>query len=281
MDRSSFPNKPQDKLSFNHETENSEPHYSNSNEDLYASTSVNQVDSSYINSCMEDVCINGSSLVAYKKQIEKLYQDVDFYTKCEIFLEEVNNSIRAKKFTNTSVKNLNYLGEEIYLTTDNINKIIQHHKDKIEKDELIRLQIEEAEQKKIEEERIRREEAEEEQRLAQLEAIQKEKKIKTTQIVFISLFAISSIICILCARESVITFFVGLGLFCISYGILYYKANQEDWKRKLKQYSPWIFGTMALFSITMASIYSTAVMWTVIVIVGIIVVGVVIAMFKD
>jgi hypothetical protein len=59
MDRSRFPNKQQDK--------------SSGVRDQSPSIPTKGVDTSYINGCVEKVCLNGGSSVAYKKQIEKLY----------------------------------------------------------------------------------------------------------------------------------------------------------------------------------------------------------------
>jgi uncharacterized membrane protein len=185
MDRSSFPNKQQDKSSFSNEKK--EDSYEKK-EDISAFNSSGNANSSqtpssanrnadYINDCIIDVCINGSSLVAYKKQIAKLYPGADLYTKIESFLEEVNNSERAKKFTNTSVKNLRYLGEEIYLTPDTVSKIVNHYnnlfsKEKKQKEEAIRRKQQEEKEKQ----RKQQEEEKEKQRKQQEEEEEKQRK---------------------------------------------------------------------------------------------------------
>jgi hypothetical protein len=174
MDRSSFPNKQQDKSSYNIEKKEDlkpEAAANRTQQSSSVNTSKNTVDSSYINSCMEDICINKNSLLSFKRMIEKLYSkdDVDFYVRCEGFIEEVNNSVKRGKFTNTSIKNLEYLGGEIYLTKETIETIVKHHNNQFAEEELRRQQKEEKERKQKEEER-KRKQAEEERRRQEEEA---------------------------------------------------------------------------------------------------------------
>jgi uncharacterized membrane protein len=208
MDRSSFPNKQQDKSSYNHENKEDLKHSYSGGQSSTSSNSANQIDADYINSCMEDLCINGGSLVAYKKQIEKLYPtDADFYTKCESFLEQVNNSVKVKKFTNTSVRNLEYLGSEIYLTVDTIRNIVEYYQTKFEEEVQLQQQRE-----KEERERIAKEEEERRRRIAQEEEEKRKgeerakKGIDTVNYRYIAGTAITMLISLIC---------IGLSGWCI------------------------------------------------------------------
>lgn len=79
----------------------------------------------YISECIKEVCINGDSLSKYQKIIEKKY-GVEFYQKCEGFVEEMKRSVKRKKFTNTSITNLKYLANEIHVSESTIDVVMNH-----------------------------------------------------------------------------------------------------------------------------------------------------------
>ena len=117
----------------------------------------------YISECIKEVCIKGDSLSKYQKIIEKKY-GIEYYQKCEGFVEEVKRSADKKKFTNTSVTNLHYLARQIGVSDATVDAIVKHYTDKFEEEER---QRQAAEKRKQEEARRR---AEEEARRAREEA---------------------------------------------------------------------------------------------------------------
>jgi hypothetical protein len=195
MDRSSFPNKQQDKSFCNYEKEEDlKPQTGGQKQSpmvISAGQTNADTDASYINSCMEDVCINGGSLVTYKKQIEKLYpHDKDFYAKCKLFLDEVNSSIKIKKWTNTSIKNLEYLGEEILLAPEMINLIVKYYQDLFEFEEEEK-QKEEEEKRKKKETAIKKKEEDTRLERERIDRINRNYSIGTALVTLISLIAIA------------------------------------------------------------------------------------------
>jgi uncharacterized membrane protein len=203
MDRSSFPDKKQDKSFYSNGKKEDVKYNYSGGQTQSSSIPANSVNASYINECMEDVCLNGNSLVVYKKQIEKLYpNDTDIYTKCESFLDEVNSSVKAKKFSATSVRNLKYLGEEIYLPSETIQKIVNYYQTKFEEEIQLKRQREKEKekQKRIAEEEERRKQREEEERRKQRDEEERIKKgietINNRYITGTAIAMLTSLICI-------------------------------------------------------------------------------------
>lgn len=120
----------------------------------------------YISECIKEVCIKGDSLSKYQKIIEKKY-GVEFYQKCEGFVEEMNRSVDKKKFTNTSVTNLHYLARQIGVSDATVDAIVKHYTDKFEEEERQRQAAEKRKQEGA------RRKAEEEARRAKEEAERK------------------------------------------------------------------------------------------------------------
>ena len=84
------------------------------------------VNATYINDCIKVVCLEGDSLTKYKRMIEKQY-GAEFYQKCGSFVKEMKLSVRRKKFTQTSITNLKYLANEIYVTTDTVDTLVNYY----------------------------------------------------------------------------------------------------------------------------------------------------------
>lgn len=93
---------------------------------IIKTTDTVDVNASYINDCIMEVCLKGDSLTKYKRMIEKRY-DAEFYQKCGIFVKEVKRSVNRKKFTQTSIANLNHLANEVYVTSSTIETLIDHY----------------------------------------------------------------------------------------------------------------------------------------------------------
>ena len=122
----------------------------------------------YVNDCMKEVCINGASLNTYKKMIDKTYgEGTGFYQKCENFVGEVKASVERKKFSSTSIKNLEYLGKDIYLNGSTITSITEHYVNQFRKEEQDVLKRQQAIRKEQDEKDRKRKEAEEQNRLAE------------------------------------------------------------------------------------------------------------------
>lgn len=103
----------------------------------------------YISNCIKEVCVNGDSLSKYKNIIEKKY-GIEYYQKCEGFVEEMNRSVDKRKFTNTSVTNLHYLAGQLCVSNGTVDTIMEHFTDAFEEEER---------QKRAEEKRKAEEEA--------------------------------------------------------------------------------------------------------------------------
>ena len=79
----------------------------------------------YLNNLAEAVCINGEALDKYEKVITKQYGD-EVYNNMKMFVEEVQEYVKRKNFTNTSKVNLGYLGKKAGLSDGTIQNIIMH-----------------------------------------------------------------------------------------------------------------------------------------------------------
>ena len=96
-------------------------------------------------------------MVKYKRMIEKQYGS-DSYQKCINFVKEVRLVINRKKFTQTSIANLNYLANEINVTSATVEALIDYYTKKFANDEkeekkaVRKSQKREKEEKSIEEE---------------------------------------------------------------------------------------------------------------------------------
>ena len=90
-----------------------------------AGTNGGQAINEYANDCIKEVCLNSEPLSKYQKMIEKQF-GVEFYKKCDNFVKEIKRSVERKKFTNTSVANLELLAKEINIPLDTVNVICKH-----------------------------------------------------------------------------------------------------------------------------------------------------------
>ena len=155
----------------------------------------NSADNEYINMCIKEVCINGDSLSKYQKIIEKKFSP-NYYQKCNDFVEEIKHSLSRKKFTNTSIINLKYLANNIQVSEETVNTVIQHFSNQFteeerEKAEKEKIKIEEEQKRQAliaEQERIKAEQ--EEKELKKQETIQKVKHVfqiiwKILKVIFI------------------------------------------------------------------------------------------------
>ena len=88
-------------------------------------------DDEYISECIKEVCIKGDSISKYRTIIEKKY-GIEYYQKCEGFVEEMKRSVDKKKFTNTSVTNLHYLAHQIGVSEATVDAIVKQFADKFE-----------------------------------------------------------------------------------------------------------------------------------------------------
>ena len=91
-------------------------------------------DDEYISECIKEVCIKGDSISKYRTIIEKKY-GIEYYQKCEGFVEEMKRSVDKKKFTNTSVTNLHYLARQIGVSDTTVDAIVKQFADKFEEEE--------------------------------------------------------------------------------------------------------------------------------------------------
>lgn len=94
-------------------------------ESILKKTESSISDATYINDCIKEVCLNGDSLTKYKRMIEKQY-DAEFYQKCSNFVKEVKRSAKRGKFTQTSLTNLQYLANEIGVSSSMIDELVNH-----------------------------------------------------------------------------------------------------------------------------------------------------------
>ena len=136
----------------------------------------------FINDCIKEVCLKGDSLVKYKRLIEKQYGS-DSYQKCINFVKEVRLVINRKKFTQTSIANLNYLANEINVTSATVEALIDYYTKKFANDEkeekkaVRKSQKGEKEEKSIEEETaLMKKVAWAEQKRLEIEIEEKKKK---------------------------------------------------------------------------------------------------------
>lgn len=233
----------------------------------------------YINECIKEVCIKEESLTKYKKYIEKEYPSDGFFDKCEKFVGEVTESVQRKKFTSTSIRNLEYLGKEILLDGSTIVDITKHFERKFKDEEKKELERQRKENERIAEEKRQKEQEaerarqEEQRRLAKIrEEQQKKQNIKTIHTVaIIGLFAVSVII-VLSSGFSKSSWlpFMGISLIPmgIAYLLLYLKARQEYWTDDLWKWTKYIGIAYAAILV----IITIVIFWeTVLIIVGVIV----------
>ena len=86
----------------------------------------------YANELIKEVCLNGESFSKYQRQIEKRF-GVDYYKKCEVFVNEVKHSIGRKRFSNSSIINLKHFAKEIGLSEDTVDIVTNHYREEFEK----------------------------------------------------------------------------------------------------------------------------------------------------
>ena len=94
--------------------------------------SIQQDVNDYLNNFAEAVCINGDALEKYEKVITKQYGE-EVYNNMKLFVEEVQEYVKRKSFTNTSKVNLGYLGKNAGLSESTIDKIIMHYENQKQK----------------------------------------------------------------------------------------------------------------------------------------------------
>jgi len=207
--------------------------------------------SEYINECIKEVCVKEESLTKYKKQIEKEYPSDGFFEKCEKFVGEVTESVQRKKFTSTSIRNLEYLGKDILLDGSTIANITQHFEKKFKDEENKEIERQRKEKERIEEEKRRKEQEaerarqEEQRRLAKIrEEQQKKQNAKTIHTVAIIILFAVAVIIILSSGFSKSSWLPFLGISLIPMGIayllLYLKARQEYWTDDLWKWTKYI-----------------------------------------
>lgn len=80
----------------------------------------------YLNNLAEAVCINGDTLEKYEKVVTKQFGE-EIYNNMKLFVEEVQDYVKRKSFTNTSKVNLGYLGKNAGLSESTIDKIIMYY----------------------------------------------------------------------------------------------------------------------------------------------------------
>lgn len=121
---------------------------------IIKNTDIVDVDATYINDLIKEVCLKGDSQTKYKRMIEKRY-GAEFYQKCGYFVKEVKRSVNRKKFTQTSIANLNHLANEIDVTSSTIETLIDHYikkftDDASEEEKAVRKRVKhEEEEKKV------------------------------------------------------------------------------------------------------------------------------------
>ena len=94
--------------------------------------SIQQDVNDYLNNLAEAVCINGDALEKYEKVITKQYGE-DVYNNMKLFVEEVQDYVKRKSFTNASKVNLGFLGKNAGLSESTIDKIIVHYENQKQK----------------------------------------------------------------------------------------------------------------------------------------------------
>ncbi len=137
---------------------------------ILKNTDTIDVNATYINDCIKEVCLNGDSLTKYKRMIEKQY-GAEFYQKCSNFVKGIRLSVKRKKFTQTSLTNLRYLANEINIRPDTIDAIVNYYtktfideQKKIEEETTLMSTNAEEESKKLELEEERKKEEERERK---------------------------------------------------------------------------------------------------------------------
>jgi len=232
--------------------------------DKSALSGAKDTNAEYINECIKEVCIKEESITKYKKQIEKEYPSDGFFEKCEKFVNEVTESVRRKKFTNTTIRNLEYLGRDILLYGSTIVEITQYFERKFKKEE------DEELERQREEERRKEQEAEWNRQKEQKE--QKAKTIYTVAIVV--LFAVSVIIALSSgfSKSDWLPYFViSLIPMGIAYLLLYIKARREYWTDELWKWTRYIGIPYAVVAVIITAVlfWKTAIA----VVVGVLIIG--------
>ena len=176
------------------------------NEQSILKTGSNLEINEYANECIKEVCLNGEPLSKYQRMITKQF-GVEFYKKCDSFIKEVKRSVDKKKFTNTSVSNLELLAKEINIPVDTVNIIYNHFNEQFAEEERQRLELE---RQKAEE--IRRKEEEERRKIEYKRNL---KILKIVGIVIGVILAVSLVVSLFMANPVifVIVLIVGLIVF--------------------------------------------------------------------
>lgn len=102
---------------------------------IIKNTDTVDVNATYINDCIKEVCLKGDSLTKYKRMIEKKY-GAEFYQKCGNFIKEVKRLETRNKITNTSIVNLKYLASQILVDDILVDSIVRILNKKIEEKEV-------------------------------------------------------------------------------------------------------------------------------------------------
>ena len=187
------------------------------NEQSIFRTGNGQEINEYANECIKAVCLNGEPLSKHQRMIEKQF-GAKYYKRCDRFVKEIKRSVERKKFTNTSISNLELLAKEINIPVGTVSIICKHFDEQFAEEERQRLELE---RQKAEE--IRRKEEEERRKIEyqrqkeEAEKINKQnlKSLKIVGIVIGVIFAVSLVISLFIAHPliSVIVLIVGLILF--------------------------------------------------------------------
>ena len=99
--------------------------------------SKNNQGESYLDDLAFAVCVNGESIVKYKKIVEKQYGN-DAYANMSQFVQTLRQQIERGQFTNTSLLNLKYLGKNAGMSEEAVDMIIDHFNSKVKEEQLIR-----------------------------------------------------------------------------------------------------------------------------------------------
>lgn len=83
-------------------------------------------DTAYLDDLAEAVCINGDKLEKYEKLVTVKFSE-ETYANIKLFVDELQRSIVRQKFTNTSKVNLCYLGKNVGLSEQTIDKIVEQY----------------------------------------------------------------------------------------------------------------------------------------------------------
>ena len=92
---------------------------------------------SYLDELAFAVCVNGESIVKYKKIVEKQF-GIDTYANMEQFVQTLQQQVERLQFTNTSLLSLKYIGKNAGMSEEAIDKIIDHFNSKVKREQLIR-----------------------------------------------------------------------------------------------------------------------------------------------